>query len=76
MVTLKQLLFLLALLVCSMVIFIPDAMAEVTASTGRTVLTIDESIMLQIKSNDSSGDPELSVLDNNFKVLNKSQSQN
>ena len=76
MVTLKQLLFLLALLVFSIILSIPNAMAEVTASTGRTVLSIDESIMLQIKSNDSSGDPDLSALESDFKIINKSQSQN
>lgn len=53
-----------------------NVLAKVTASTGRTVLSIDESIILQIKSNDNSGDPDLSVLDSNFKIINQRQSQN
>ncbi len=55
---------------------ITDTLAKVTASTGRTVLSIDESIILQIKSSDNSDDPDLSVLENDFKIINKSQSKN
>ena len=50
--------------------------AEVTASTGRTVVSIDESIELTIKSDDSSDDPDLSILENHFQILGRSQSQN
>ncbi|MBE9525566.1 MAG: protein BatD [Proteobacteria bacterium] len=55
---------------------ITDTLAKVTASTGRTVLSIDESIILQLKSSDNSDDPDLSVLENDFKIINKSQSKN
>ncbi len=55
---------------------ITDTLAKVTASTGRTVLSIDESIILQLKSSDNSNDPDLSVLENDFKIINKSQSKN
>ncbi|MCU7967048.1 MAG: BatD family protein, partial [gamma proteobacterium symbiont of Bathyaustriella thionipta] len=51
-------------------------LAEVTATTGRTVLSIDETIQLTIKSDSSSDDPDLSILDDNFQILGRSQSQN
>jgi hypothetical protein len=50
--------------------------AEVTASTGRTVLNIDETLVLEIKSENGSGEPDLSALEENFQILAKSQSQN
>jgi len=50
--------------------------AEVTASTGRSVLGIDETIVLEIKSENSSGEPDLSELEENFQILGRSQSQN
>lgn len=55
---------------------ISSSWAQVTASTGRTVLSIDETIALQIKSENSSGDPDLSVLDKDFQILGTSRSQN
>lgn len=50
--------------------------AGVTASTNRTVLSIDETLSLEIKSENSSGDPDLTELENNFQILGRSQSQN
>jgi len=49
--------------------------AEVTASTGRTVLSIDETIALEIKSSNGSGTPDLSVLQDDFQILSRSKSQ-
>ncbi|MCU7818715.1 MAG: BatD family protein [gamma proteobacterium symbiont of Lucinoma myriamae] len=51
-------------------------LAAVTATTGRTVLSIDETIQLVIKSDSSSEDPDLSVLEDHFQILGRSQSQN
>ncbi|MDX2504920.1 MAG: BatD family protein [Gammaproteobacteria bacterium] len=51
-------------------------MAKVSASTGRTVMSIDETIVLEIKSENGSGKPDLSELGNDFKILGRSQSQN
>ncbi|MCN4143819.1 MAG: BatD family protein [Thiohalomonas sp.] len=51
-------------------------LAAVTATTGRTVLSIDETIELVIKSDSSSDDPDLSVLEDHFQILGRSQSQN
>ncbi len=50
--------------------------AEVTASTGRTVLSIDETLVLEIKSENNSGDPDLTELEDNFQIMGRSQSQN
>ena len=50
--------------------------AQLTANTDRTTLSIDETINLQIKSNQDSGEPDFSVLSKNFQVLGKSQGQN
>lgn len=50
--------------------------AAVTATTGRTVLSIDETIELVIKSDSSSDDPDLTVLEDHFQILGRSQSQN
>lgn len=58
----------LFLLLQSSIIF-----AGITASTGRTVLGIDESIELVITSDSSSGSPDLSVLEENFQILSTSQ---
>jgi len=52
------------------------ALAEVTASTGRTVLSIDETVVLEIKSENNSGDPDLSHLKDDFQIMGRSQSQN
>ena len=50
--------------------------AEVTASTGRTVLSIDETLVLEIKSENNSGDPDLAQLEDDFQIMGRSQSQN
>jgi len=50
--------------------------AKVIASTDRTTLSIDESINLQIKSDNNSAEPDFSVLNTDFQILGKSQSQN
>lgn len=50
--------------------------AEVTASTGRTVLSIDETLVLEIKSENNSGDPDLAGLEDDFQIMGRSQSQN
>ncbi len=51
--------------------------AEVTAETNRSVLSIDETLMLRIKqTNASGGEPDLSALKKNFQILDQSQSQN
>ncbi len=50
--------------------------AAVTASTSRSVISIDETIELVIKSDKSSDDPNLSILENNFQIMGRSQSQN
>jgi len=50
--------------------------ASVTASTSRSVISIDETIELVIKSDKSSDDPDLSILENNFQIMGRSQSQN
>ena len=76
MVSLQQKIVLLAVLLLSILLAQSNAYAKVSAATGRTVLSIDESIILQIKSSDNSGKPDLSVLETNFKILNKNQSQN
>ncbi len=52
------------------------SMAAVTASTNRQVLSIDETIQLSIKSDQSSTAPDLSVLDKDFQIMGRSQSQN
>lgn len=72
-ISLKPLLLMIAMffLVHSTLLF-----AEVTASTNRTVLTIDETITLEIKSKNASGEPELNELENDFQILGRSQSQN
>jgi len=51
------------------------ALAQVTASTGRTVLSIDETVVLEIKSENNSGDPDLSSLKDNFQIMGRSQRQ-
>ncbi|MCK5697693.1 MAG: protein BatD [Gammaproteobacteria bacterium] len=51
-------------------------LAQVTASTDRASLSIDETINLHIKSDQESGDPDFSVLENQFQILSKSKSQN
>jgi len=50
--------------------------ASVTASTSRSVISIDETIELVIKNDKSSDDPDLSILENNFQIMGRSQSQN
>ncbi len=57
-------------------IAINNVFAEVSASTDRSVLSIDESINLEIQLNNASGTPNLSVLDDDFTILKQSQSQN
>lgn len=70
----QQLLFIIAGIL--LLLPISTSWAQVTASTGRTVLSIDETIALQIKTENKSGDPDLSVLDKDFQILGRSQSQN
>ena len=53
-----------------------NVLAAVTASTNRSVLTIDETINLEIQSKNSSGEPDLSVLETDFQILGTSRSQN
>lgn len=68
---------LLSILFC--LILLPQTtivLAEVSASTGRTVLSIDETFVLEIKSENASGDPDLTVLEENFQIMGRSQSQN
>ena len=67
---------LFTLLLLSLLLPASISWAQVTASTGRTVLSIDETIALQIKSENSSGDPDLSVLNKDFQILGTSRSQN
>ncbi len=50
--------------------------AEVTAFTARTVLSIDETFVLEIKSENNSGDPDLAELEDSFQIMGRSQSQN
>lgn len=50
--------------------------AEVTAFTARTVLSIDETFVLEIKSENNSGDPDLTKLEDSFQIMGRSQSQN
>ncbi|MCU7834821.1 MAG: BatD family protein [gamma proteobacterium symbiont of Taylorina sp.] len=69
---LLRLFFLFALLLIPLC----NAMAKVTASTGRTVLSIDETILLQITAKNNSGEPDFSVLEEGFQILTRSQSQN
>ncbi len=59
-------------------LFLPfsTALAGVTASTNRTVLSVDETLHLEIKSENSTGNPDLSALENDFQILGRSQSQN
>jgi len=68
----------LSIILCLLALLLPlsEARAQVTATTGRTVLSIDETILLQITAKNNSGEPDLSVLEKDFKILNQSQSQN
>lgn len=50
--------------------------AEVKATTDRTVISIDETITLNIQSKNGSGSPDLDVLKKDFQILGQSQSQN
>jgi hypothetical protein len=50
--------------------------AEVTASTDRTVLSIDETLRFEITSKNPSGKPDMSPIEQNFQILGSSQSQN
>lgn len=50
--------------------------ASVNASTDRTVLSIDETTVLEIVSKNNSGEPDLSELEDDFQIMGKSQSQN
>jgi len=67
---------LLFLILLSLIISFSNVYSQVTASTGRTVLSIDETIILQIKSKDNASEPELDDLEKNFQILGRSQSQN
>ena len=61
---------------CFLVLYSQQLLAEVTAETNRSVLSIDETLMLRIvQTNGSDGDPDLSVLKKNFQILDQSQSQ-
>jgi hypothetical protein len=66
------------LLIFSLLLLISNTLlAEVTAKINRTVLSIDETLMMKIvQTNGSSGEPDLSVLKKNFQILSQSQSQN
>lgn len=70
----------LPMLIISLFLFLllqsPLLWAEVSASTDRTVLSIDETVSLEIKSKNGSGEPDLSILEQDFQILGKSQSQN
>jgi len=65
-------------LIFSLLLFTCNTLlAEVTAKTNRTVLSIDETLMMKIvQTNGSSGEPDLSELRKNFQILSQSQSQN
>ncbi len=52
------------------------ALAEVTASTERTVLSIDETLVLEIKSENNSGSPDFSEIEDDFQIMGRNQSQN
>lgn len=65
------------LLVLSVLLLPLSAFAKTTASVDRNRIGIDETFQLTISTNKSSffgGDPELAPLNQNFKVLGKSQS--
>ncbi|MFK5986854.1 MAG: BatD family protein [Pseudomonadota bacterium] len=60
----------------AMLLFALQAQAKVSAITDRTVLSINESLTLEISlTGSSSGNPDLSVLDKNFSIVSQSQSQ-
>ncbi|WP_198264093.1 BatD family protein [sulfur-oxidizing endosymbiont of Gigantopelta aegis] len=50
--------------------------ASVDATTNRTSLSIDETMVLEIVSENNSGEPDLSELEDDFQIMGKSQSQN
>jgi BatD DUF11 like domain len=57
-------------------VLVLPAHAAVKAVADRTVLSINESLSLEIIQTESSGgNPDLSVLENNFVIVSKSQSQ-
>lgn len=73
----RQLFFIQFLIFCLLLLTSNTLLAEVTAKTNRTVLSIDETLMMKIVQTDgSSGEPDLSVLRKNFQILSQSQSQN
>ncbi|MDX2504149.1 MAG: BatD family protein [Gammaproteobacteria bacterium] len=51
-------------------------LAEVSASTARTVISIDETLVLEITSKNNSGTPDLTELEDDFQIMGRSQSQN
>lgn len=73
---LSRLQLLIALLLVILLLHSPSLWAEVTATTDRSVLSIDETVSLEIKSKNSSGEPDLSILEKDFQILGRSQSQN
>lgn len=73
----RQLFFIQFLIFCLLLVISNTLLAEVTAKTNRTVLSIDETLMMKIVQTDgSSGEPDLSVLRKNFQILSQSQSRN
>ncbi len=67
--------FILIGLLCS--VFLSASLwADVKATTDRTVISIDETITLNIQSKNGSGEPDLSVLKKDFQILGQRESQN
>ncbi len=72
----KNIQFLHVLLYLFLIMQTNFALAEVTAYTARTVLSIDETFVLEIKSENNSGDPDITELEDSFQIMGRSQSQN
>jgi len=73
----RPLIFIQLLIFTLLLLISNTLLAEVTAKTNRTVLSIDETLMMKIvQTNGSSGEPDLSALKKNFQILSQSQSQN
>ena len=67
----------ISIFVFSFVLFFSNAQATLTASVDRNPVTINESFTFILESNESVNDePDFSVLQSDFDILNKQQSSN
>lgn len=73
----KQLNFHMLCMLMALSLFAPPATAEILAELSRNPISIDESFQLVLRSDSATdSDPDFTVLEQDFRILGQSQSQN